>query len=611
MATNSVLARMAVIISANSAEFNRTLASTQKSLNNFTSSISKAAGFLGLAFSGQQIASFALEVSKLSGEAEGVRAAFERLPNSTKLMKDLKDATGGTVSELGLMKRAVQASNFDISLSALPRLLEFATLRAQQTGQSVDYLVDSIVTGIGRKSKLILDNLGISAVQLNEALGGASTAASSIGEVADAVGKIAEENLKNMAGFSDNAATKLQKLEASWENVKVAIGDAANGTGVLGGAMDLLGEQLDVLASRNIPNYLKALNLMAFGAYSAELAQLDLLQKQIQQGKELKKQEQIIREVDRAFKEFNGDIDAYGRAITTHIYRTELLAEFTKRLTEENKENLNTYAALKEQQDELNAQFETATNRNDLQELANIGNKIKAIQKQIDALDELRKAQKTAKDPLDGKLRFIPDLEAEGSLNPELRNDQAASDTLAFADALNKVATSASFAGGALIQLEGAQDGFNQSVKDFVDIGPMLSNVISSFSAAIGQAAVGAKKFGEAVGEALGGFMQQFGSALIAMGVGKIAFDTFQGPAMIVAGAALVALGAAVAATVNSRPNLSSKSSGGGGSSNRSTGNSFTKGGIEIQVGGEWKIRGADLVYIINRQTQLNGRTNG
>jgi uncharacterized membrane protein YgcG len=80
---------------------------------------------------------------------------------------------------------------------------------------------------------------------------------------------------------------------------------------------------------------------------------------------------------------------------------------------------------------------------------------------------------------------------------------------------------------------------------------------------------------------------------------------------MIVAGAALVALGAAVAATVNSRPNLSSKSSGGGGSSNRSTGNSFTKGGIEIQVGGEWKIRGADLVYIINRQTQLNGRTNG
>src|SRR5690606_23630638 len=119
--------------------------------------------------------------------------------------------------------RAVQASNFDISLSALPRLLEFASIRAQQTGQSVDYLVDSIITGIGRKSPLILDNLGISAVALKDKLNGVSVAAASVGEVADAVGRIAEENLKKMAGFSDNAATKTQKLAAEWENFKVQL----------------------------------------------------------------------------------------------------------------------------------------------------------------------------------------------------------------------------------------------------------------------------------------------------------------------------------------------------------------------------------------------------
>jgi hypothetical protein len=180
VSTNSVLAKLAVQISANTAEFNKSLAATQKNLQSFTGNITAAAGAIGVAFGAREIASFALDVSKLAGEAEGVSTAFARLPNSTELLQDLKKATGETVSELDLMKRAVQASNFDIELSALPKLLEFATLRAQQTGQSVDYLVDSIVMGIGRKSKLILDNLGISAVALSEKLNGVSTEASTV-----------------------------------------------------------------------------------------------------------------------------------------------------------------------------------------------------------------------------------------------------------------------------------------------------------------------------------------------------------------------------------------------------------------------------------------------
>jgi len=196
-------------------------------LSNFQNSI-KA---IGIGISAIQIGSFVKDVSRLAGEAQGVKAAFDRLPDSIKLMNDLKDATGGTVSELELMKRSVMASNFDISLKALPQLLEFATLRARQTGQSVNYLVDSIVTGIGRKSKLILDNLGISAVQLTEALGGASAASSTIGEVAEAVGRIATENLKKMGSLTDDAAVKSDRLAASWENLKVAIGNTVNNIG--------------------------------------------------------------------------------------------------------------------------------------------------------------------------------------------------------------------------------------------------------------------------------------------------------------------------------------------------------------------------------------------
>lgn len=228
---NSVLAKMAVVISANTAQLNAGLTQARKQFESFSK-------VLVAGFAVKEVASFVTEISKLAGEAEGVRVAFEKLPNSIALMTRLKEATAGTVSELELMRKSVQASNFGISLEALPQLLEFAAVRAKQTGVSVDYLVDSIVTGIGRKSKLILDNLGISAVQLTEALGGASTAASSIGDVADAVGKIASKELERMGTISENAATKVERLAAEWENLKVRIGEAANSTGIFGGIVD-------------------------------------------------------------------------------------------------------------------------------------------------------------------------------------------------------------------------------------------------------------------------------------------------------------------------------------------------------------------------------------
>jgi uncharacterized protein YjbJ (UPF0337 family) len=639
MASNSVLAKMAVKISADAAEFNRTLSATQKSLTGFTNGITKIAGTLGIAFGTQQVVAFAFEVSKLAGEAEGVRSAFERLPNSTKLMEDLKEATGGTVSELGLMKRAVQASNFDISLQALPKLLEFATLRAQQTGQSVDYLVDSIVTGIGRKSKLILDNLGISAVQLNEALGGASTAAASIGEVADAVGKIAEDNLKNMAGFSENAATKIQRLEASWENVKVAIGAAANGTGILAGAIDGLGRQ-----------YLKALNLVSLGLYTNQLQQIDFIKNQVKINKEQAKQAQIIREVDRYFKEFNGDIDAYGKTIETHIYRTELLAEFTKRLNDENKTQLETYAQLKEIQDELNQQFETATNRNDIKELANIGEKIKAIQKQIDALDALRKAQATKKkDPLEGKFQFIPDLEAEGSTNLELRNEQDVNHLKELTKTLGEVATSAEFAGGAVIQLENQTgESTKKMAKAFVDLSGPITNAIIGIADSLGEIISGTNaefeqakaklselekgteeyanqlkiveaakpNFGKNMLKILADFARQVGEVLIGIGTAMLAArNAAINPVLAIgAGIALVALAGVLGASLNKAQ--SNFNSGGGGGGSRVSSGSGSRGdlgfqGMEIALSGEFAIKGDDLIYIINRRNQLNGRTNG
>src|SRR5690606_9458668 len=106
-------------------------------------------------------------------------------------MKELQRATAGTVDELSLMKRAVMAQNFGIPIENLGVLLEFASKRAQDTGENIDYLVNSIVMGIGRKSAMILDNLGITTTQLAEKLKSAGGEAASVADYAAAVGAIA------------------------------------------------------------------------------------------------------------------------------------------------------------------------------------------------------------------------------------------------------------------------------------------------------------------------------------------------------------------------------------------------------------------------------------
>jgi hypothetical protein len=188
-----------------------------------------------------------LAAASLSGKVDGVTRAFNRLPNSELLMKRLKEATRGTVTELELMQRAIQSSNFGVDLQALPELLEFAAVRAQQTGESVDYLVDSIVRGIGRKSILILDNLGISATRLKEEFNGASLASQSVADVTQAVGRIAKEELERMGGYAENAATKVDSIKVKYDELKVALAKKITSTALLDYLSDAL-ESLGVLA---------------------------------------------------------------------------------------------------------------------------------------------------------------------------------------------------------------------------------------------------------------------------------------------------------------------------------------------------------------------------
>jgi len=179
----------------------------------------------------KQLGEAAIEATKLAGNVEGVQKGFERaFPNATKILNDLRTATKSTVTDFELMQRTLQATNLGVDVEKLPILFEFAAARAQQTGESVDYLVDSIVRGIGRKSILVLDNLGLSATRLKEQFNGASIASKSVAEVTAGVAAIAKVELDKMGGYVDNGATKVARLSAAWENLRIAFSKRIEGS---------------------------------------------------------------------------------------------------------------------------------------------------------------------------------------------------------------------------------------------------------------------------------------------------------------------------------------------------------------------------------------------
>jgi hypothetical protein len=182
----------------------------------------------------RQVVDLTLELAKLAGNAEGIERAFRRsFPAATATLQQLRDATKGTVGDVELMQRTLQATNLGVSVRELPVLFEFAATRAQQTGESVDYLVDSIVRGIGRKSPLILDNLGLSATRLKEKFDGAALASQSVADVTRGVAEIAREELEKMGGFVETSAQKVDQLTAAWVTLKTELAKRIDSSGVI------------------------------------------------------------------------------------------------------------------------------------------------------------------------------------------------------------------------------------------------------------------------------------------------------------------------------------------------------------------------------------------
>ena len=235
MAKGDVLVRMKADVSnydANIAKARRTLEGFKQDnltfggvLNQSTKSIVAAAAQYAsfAAVLGTVASGFAEAVSRgteMAREMEGVKMAFDRL-NQPGLLDNLREATHNTVNDLELMKQAVKFDNFNLSMEQMGTFLAFAQQQAKDTGQDVNYLVDSIVTGLGRKSLPILDNLGLSAEEIRNRM-------KETGDMTTAVAEIIQERMEAAGGYVETAADRAAQAQVRLDNAMTELGNTMN-----------------------------------------------------------------------------------------------------------------------------------------------------------------------------------------------------------------------------------------------------------------------------------------------------------------------------------------------------------------------------------------------
>lgn len=203
---------------------------------------------------------------ELAKQGDGIRIAFQRLGRGD-ILQGLREATHGTVTDLELMKAAVKFNDFKLPVEELGTMLAFAQQKAKDTGQSVDYMVDSIVTGLGRKSLMILDNLGLSATEIRERM-------KETGDMTKAVGDIIREQMAKAGDYVETAADRAAQANVSLQNKMEELGrkfapleEASNQfwTSMKIGILDIIGGPITTMLNElteagRIMNQLKNMN---------------------------------------------------------------------------------------------------------------------------------------------------------------------------------------------------------------------------------------------------------------------------------------------------------------------------------------------------------------
>ncbi len=203
--------------------------SFETSWSDLTTGVNQALDILG------KVKGYAEQGWGLAEQGVQLRAARDSFDNyarsvgksSEEILAKLKQASGGTISDMDLVINASKAMSLGVTQDAtkMANLLEIARNKAKRAGIDTAQAFGDIVTGIGRNSPLILDNLFITIPAGFDKLTEGMTDAEKKAKLLEMTLADGNRELDAMGGIVDSKADSMQRLAASYDNLKASTGE--------------------------------------------------------------------------------------------------------------------------------------------------------------------------------------------------------------------------------------------------------------------------------------------------------------------------------------------------------------------------------------------------
>ena len=179
---------------------------------------------------------------KKAMDIEPIRSSFEQLSASAgiasdEMIKAMRKASAGTVSDFNLMSAANKAYSLGVvsNTEQMTTLMEIARVKGSAMWRTMNEALDDIVTGLGRGSAMILDNLGIVVNQKEAQEEYAASLGKTVEQLSEAekkqalINKVVADGKAELEWMWDIALTfadRQNQMIASWENMQAIIGEA-------------------------------------------------------------------------------------------------------------------------------------------------------------------------------------------------------------------------------------------------------------------------------------------------------------------------------------------------------------------------------------------------
>lgn len=197
--------------------------------------IGKTIGLAATAAVAGMVVRSVTEVAKMATANQKVETSFEELAagvgqSADAMLDALKVASNGAISDYDLMLSANRAMMLGVADTAeeMANLLEIAARRGQAMGLSTSQAFNDIVTGLGRGSALILDNLGI-VIDLEETY---ASYALQLGKTSEQLTDIEKKQAMVNSVMRESARTggtviadPFERMDVALSNLKVVMGE--------------------------------------------------------------------------------------------------------------------------------------------------------------------------------------------------------------------------------------------------------------------------------------------------------------------------------------------------------------------------------------------------